>query len=185
LGDESSEPYREAQSEIVFPVSMAGLKRNQVEKFKEAAWGVAIRYHGEPHIKVDVIIYDGGTQEIGSGTKSETVQTHFKGLAANLHEMERRGIYKGVKEISSGEEQFATPHGDISFLHDCHTFSQLQFGRPDDAYEGLRRSHTYLAGYKDKFVKVRYTYPDEERKTCDKTLEKFMSELAGLMKPEK
>jgi hypothetical protein len=55
------------------------------------------------------------------------------------------------------------------------TYSQTE--GPGTAYTGMRVSHLVLTAYRDSFLKVRFTYPQNAKARGDLAFQQFLADL--------
>ncbi|HUS45606.1 MAG TPA: hypothetical protein VM219_06195 [Phycisphaerae bacterium] len=179
---EPPQPYVEPETGIVFPQRLGVLVLQGVQKYEEAGLGISVAYDCSDPIRVvvDIYIYDFGRKDIGTGVESEAVKQHFGEVQGHLHAMEERGRYKTVKKLS--EESVSVQVGDkpLALLHAIFEYTNVP-APGSDAPERPVKSHILLTGFKDRFLKVRFTYPQAKKADGDKVFAEFLPILGQML----
>jgi hypothetical protein len=169
--------YREPNTGITLPGKLGPLPYLGVKEYEKPGLGVCIRY-GEPDlIKADIFIYDLGEKNLGSGLKSPAVTRHFDQVKGDIYAMEKMGRYKDLDQVSAQEIAIPTPRGKIPALSAIFTFSQTE--GPGTAYTETRVSHLILTAYQDSFIKIRFTYPQNQKERGGSALKQFIQDLGS------
>lgn len=169
-----ADAYRHAATGITFPDRMATLeKEKQVTDFEEKApgLGIGVGYNG-PGITVTVYLYTMGMKTIPANLKSSILKDHFKQAIGDIVRTGEMGDYSNVKKISEGEVAWGNTGADARSLH--ASFGYSQSGRD-------RMSHLYLLGFRNHFLKVRFTYDREMQETAEKVQTEFLREFSSLL----
>jgi len=141
--------YVEPQSKLSLPSVMGGIRREYVKDYAaengapEAGVGI---FYSTGEVKADVFVYSGGRAHVESGIASAAVRDE---LAEAKRGIRRQPAYEAVEELGQKTVSLKSPCGMIELL-------QADF-RIRDA-SGRKRSHLYLTGFADRFLKVRITY---------------------------
>lgn len=166
--------YHHPPTGIVFPQRLATLqKAPEVTDYemKSPGLGVSIGY-GEPGIKVTIYLYTLGMDSIPDNLQSPILSKHFKDATEAILQIEEIGHYSNVKKLSEGAAQWDASQTDTTSLH--AVFSYTERGR-----ECL--SHLYLMGFRNHFLKVRFTYLKSYQKPAEEVQRQFLAELSRLL----
>ena len=172
---EPPKPYVEPATGIVFPGRLGVLARGDVRKYENAALGVSMAYNcAEPaRVAVTMYVYDFGQKDIGTGVEAKVVKRHFGEVQNDLHAMEERGRYKLVKKLSEETVSVQVGEGPLALLHAVFEYTHVP-APGSDAPEQSVKTHILLTGFKDRFLKVRFTYPRAQAEEGDKVFAAFL-----------
>ena len=160
--------YRDPGTGLEFPPKISELALVDVRDYEKEhpGLGTGIMYRTE-WCKADVFIYTSGYPVIPPGIASPAVEQQFLAARRDIYALQQRGNYK---DVATGVEREVVRVGDHLFLLSRISFTQ----------DGVKRvSLLYLAGYRNRFLKIRITYyqdmlPQGERLTAD-----FLRVLGG------
>jgi hypothetical protein len=174
-GNPQAIAFSEPKTGITLPGTLGPLKYLGVKHYENPALGVCIRYGGEGLIKADIFIYDLGEKDLGTGLQSPALKTHFDQVKGDIATMEKMGRYKSLDRVSEQEIAMQTPHGRIPALSAVFTYSQTE--GPGTAFTGQRISHLILTAYRDSFLKIRFTYPQNQKERGALAFKQFIDDL--------
>ena len=161
---------RDSGTGIIFPDVLAGAKLVKVMDYEKDNPGLGVGYHyGVNNFKVSVFIYNVGRPQIPSNTTSPIIIKMFDQARDDVYVLEKKGNYKDVALLIPQE---TVKIGKFPFLHAKMTYSEHNI---------KRTSQLYLTGFKNYFVKLRITYFTDDAINGEKSLDKFLSALGGLM----
>lgn len=168
----AQEDYKSPELGITFPGKLAGMTLVKVTNYEEESpgLGVGLSYRSEKE-KADIYIYNNRLTRIADGIGSAEIQQHFKDVAVEILEMEKRGHYRNVKIVVPLEK---IQVGSQPFLH-----AEVQFESQDIP----RISHIYLSALNDNYFKIRYTYVASESEEGKKVLESLLKSLGPALSP--
>lgn len=161
--------YTEPETGIVFSVKHASYDLAEVVKFNNTATGLVVRYSSEGLGRADIYVYDIPVADIDS---EEAFKAHYESLKENVLELVADGRYKSAKLISESVYLYGTDD------------SQLRI--PVALFEinvyGLElESYIYLLKAKNKYVKIRVSYPKDAGEDGEIAMEDFMHSLLPLI----
>jgi hypothetical protein len=160
---------RDSNTGISFPEFLGGMQRGEITDFeaKKKGLGIGIRFAGAKLIKADVY---------QDGPHSEEMTAEFKKNEREIYSMEKAGKYQAVKKISEAETVFGNSASVSKALSSIFSYTQ----------DGINRvSHTYLTGYHNKFLKIRFTYPTDQTTEAEKIRLHFIQEVGALLGNQK
>jgi hypothetical protein len=169
--------YREPQTGIALPGDLGPLNYLGVKRYDKPELGVCIRYGEEGLIKGDIFIYDLGKKNLGSGLQSPAVKTHFEQVKGDIYAMEKMGHYQALDQVSEREIAIRTPRGKIPALSAIFTYSQTE--GPGTAFTEKRVSHLVLTAYRGSWLKIRFTYPQNQKNRGETAFKQFMDDLGS------
>lgn len=172
--------FSDPKTGIALPANLGPLTYQWVKHYDQPALGVSVRYEGEPSIKADIFIYDLGKTDLGTGLESPAMLPHFQQVKGDIYTAEKRGSYTSLSLVSEQEIALNTPQGKLPALSAVFTFSQTE--GPGTAYTGMRVSHLVLTAYRNSFLKIRFTYPQNEKARGDLAFKQFLADLGNHLK---
>lgn len=173
-------PYREPSTGIVLPRVLGSMQGGSVSTYDRPEMGISVRYSAPGFLKADVYVYDGGMENLGTGIGSADIRPHFKELQDVLSIFEKQGKYKGVKKLGEQETSLVAGGKKIPALLARYEYSETP--REGVDYAGKRVSCILLTAYKDNFLKLRFTFPEKDKKKGDELLKKLQADLGALLK---
>ena len=168
-----AEPYRHPATALVFPEKIAGMVKGKVTNFEHERPGLGISIgYNTPSITTTIYIYTLGLTNIPNGAGSKAILQHFKQVIADVYAAERFGLYKSVMKLSKETVSLGCDAGSSKALSALLAYTQ----------SGTERfSRIYLTGYKDHFIKIRFTYDKAAEANARKTLALFLDEAGKLL----
>lgn len=169
-----AESYRHAATGITFPDRMATLAKEKQETNYEAktpGLGISVGYN-EPGITVTVYVYTMGMKTIPADLNSSILKDHFRQAAGDIARLVEMGYYSNLNKISEDEVVWGDNGADARSLHGL--FSYRQSGRD-------LLSHLYLLGFRNHFIKIRFTYDKEIQEPAEKVQKDFLREFGGIL----
>ncbi len=171
--ESSAEPYQHPATGFVFPDHFAEMDKGKVTDYEKdhPGLGVSASYDA-PGITLTIYLYDMGMKSISSDLNSAVFTEHFEQVVGEVIQAENRGVYSSVMRLSEAEVFLSSTQTGPRAL--AASFSYVQNGRE-------RLSKLYLTGYKDHFLKVRFTYDKIVQIKGEKTLKQFLDELSMII----
>jgi len=148
-----------------FPASVAGAPWVQVTNFAAdgGPGGIGASYRSSD-FKADIYLFDAGDPSWIGKSLDERFVLEATGMFGVLKEIERRGIYSDLKILGANDAKA----GPLSFTHFRATYTE----------KGERKkSHYYLAKYRNRLLKVRITGAEQLQ---DTVLQKAFDESVAL-----
>ena len=184
LAQPSGGVYQEPNTGIAFPSTLGPMQYAGVVDYAEQRrpdLGISVRYSlpGSP-VRADIYLYNLGKKNLGTGTGSPEVAKIFQQSIEDIFSLEKRGHYKDVRKLSEGRTASKTSMGSLMVLQARISYSQLP--APLVFYTGPQISNLYLTAYKDYFLKIRLSYPDDPRRAeHEKAQEQFLEDLGKIL----
>ena len=169
-----SEPYRHGPTGIVFPDRIATLEKEaRVTDFEAETpgHGVAVGYNG-PGITVTVFVYTMGAKAIPEDLQSVILKDHFEQVCGDIVRAGETGHYSNVKKKSDDIASWGTSGSGMKSLLASYSYTQ----RGQD-----RLSLLYLMGFRNHFLKVRFTYDKETQEAAEKIQKDFLAEFSRIL----
>jgi len=164
----AAEKYKDPATGISFPDKVGDLFFEKVHDFEKQhpGLGVSLSYNA-PGTTVTLYIYNLKIKSIPSSVSAPELKAHFKAVQGDIYRMEKRGTYKSVKKLKD-ESVVLNKESKRKALHAEFEYSQNK---------RKRISHIYLWGFKNNFIKIRYTYDVSVKVKAEKNLKKLLTLL--------
>lgn len=165
--------YRHSPTGLVFGDNIAGTVKGKVTNYeeKQPGLGVSVGYNA-PGIAITIYVYTAGLKSIDNTPSSASLKKHFSQVVQNIYKFEKLGNYKSVKKISEG----------TTFLRSAKNGQQALFASFSYILDETKvLSKLYLMGYKNHFVKIRFTYDEAVQDQGKKMLTRFIDEIGKML----
>lgn len=161
--------YLHCPTGILFPEKITGLENVKVTDYeaKNPGLGVGVSYRS-PTIKADVYLYTEALPSIPDGVESPLITQHFQQICGDIYTLEKIGAYHSVERLSEGKVSLGT-----------HVALSASFSYFQDGVEQL--SYIYLTGYKNHFLKIRFTYHKSTESNGKTSLNTFLGRIGELL----
>jgi hypothetical protein len=176
----AADSWRHDGTGMVFPARLGGLLLQGTESYGQQELGASVRYEGPQFLKADVFLYTLGIQQIPDGIDSELVKKHFESVSQDVLNAVRRGWYSSLVEVGHGTVQLGTSREGQRALYRCFEYDQNP--SPTTATLERRRSYVILTGYRNHFVKIRFTFLANTKSYGELALKRFLIDLGRLFK---
>ncbi len=171
--------YIEKQTGVAFPDAIAQFTRVEVQELSDQRLGVAIRYVVPGLAKADLFIFDLGMREIETGVASRLVISQFERMKRDIFTLQDRGLYSDVKSLGEPSDIELPRIGDLRLLHARPSYSERA---PSGELKSKVFSHAYLTGYRNKFLKIRITYPVNAEEAGEKAAQQLLEGLRDVLR---
>ena len=155
---------------IDFPRTLAGCERQSIIDFEKSSpgLGVGLSYNA-PFVKVSVFVYDHSQDNIPEGIDSSVIRNEFAQAISHVQQS-----YPDTQMLVK-EEKFLV--ADIPILHSTFNYTEMKPGSREPV-----AGHLYLTARKGNFIKVRTTYPMNERPELGYRIQtQFIEELCLIL----
>jgi hypothetical protein len=150
-----------------------GLDRQKPAFSPNKALGYAIVYLGDGVI-IKVFVYDLGREKIPDGPDSDAVKAEMYESLLALEENKAKGLYKSIQPIDEKVIPLGTREGALKVRRKRYEV--------EIAKEGPAIAELYVTGYKNHFIKLRTTYPAENKEKAQKALDNLLDALGKELK---
>lgn len=157
--------YVDAQTGFAFPQSMAGFTFEKQANYDDPRLGYRVDYWNDKDTLISVIVYNLGVTTIQDGTEGSYVRQQYNQALNDVERAVDYGIYQSAQKIETLKD--ASP----AFLSASFTIV-----RKDGV---VRRSHLFLRGQHQHFVKVRVTGPVDANN--DTAVAAFVKQLSAVL----
>ena len=167
--------YRDRPTGLSFPDQLGGMTRGEATEFEKdhPGLGVGILYRSpNPAIYADIYIYNLGIKSIPTGSNTKEIHDQWKQAEGDIYTLEKQGKYKSVKKLYEASTLLGMDRNAPTAL------------RADFSYASLgtkKLSYLYLLGYKNNFIKIRFTFPDTLKTEGEKIMRDFTTEFGKLI----
>ena len=163
--------YTNAQTRLRFPSELGNWVRTAVKVFPEKELGVQVGYARQGFAKADLYIYNGGMTNIPTGVDSKVVQEEFTKTEGHILRLAKMGQYKNVQKILDSTPEITADTGVAKLL-----VTMYRITIPSYQAEPLF-SWILLTGYKNHFLKLRYSHNADEIEKGQEELKMLIAEF--------
>ncbi|MEW5725648.1 MAG: hypothetical protein AB1896_21240 [Thermodesulfobacteriota bacterium] len=165
--------YLEPRTGLVFPDWLGTTSRLKVQEFDDPRLGVTIFYQGhDPYAAINLYIYNMGYQTIPWGVSSPVIKDEFIRAAGEIAALEKMGRYQEVTREYDMEITIRTRGGPLPALLARYGFVTK---------ETPTVSFLVLTGYRNNFLKIRYSFPSQDEKRGLDQFQDFLSALGHIL----
>jgi len=164
--------YTEKATGMSFPATIGLLAFEGAEEYEDERYGVGIKYSTNG-VAATLYVYNAGLKSIPSGFESPVHKDAMDMAVNDIKEVSRQGQYQ---DLVFGREEVVDLAGNGGTHRARHI--SLAYTFQDTRWH----SHIFVLGYKNRLVKVRFSYMDELRTTGEEQLEVLTKWLDGVMK---
>jgi hypothetical protein len=153
---EPAGPYTDPASRLVLPETLGGLPRVSAYDYesRRAGLGVSFKYQMKsPTIFADVYVFNGGRALIPEGIDDPAVTGMIDSAIGEIRAMGEMGRYEGVEMIGSDSIPLGDAPGARRALRARFAYTLA---------EGKVYSHVYGLAVHNHFVKLRFTYRQDQ-----------------------
>lgn len=144
-------PLVEPETKLYFPSYMCDLEKAEMTVFPQEGLGLSFSYADRYMAIATFYIYDMTLDTISNGL-SEIISDSFERTIQEVRMMEQLGYYRDIRMNERGTSTLIINGSEIDALFaECSYLS-----------DNLRnRSYILMAGYRNKILKIRYSFPEE------------------------
>lgn len=170
-----AEEYRHPATGLVFPEVLAGMGQISVHDYEPQSpgLGVSVGYQS-PGATATIYLYTEGVAAIPDGVDSPEVKGHFRQVVADIVAYGRSNDHGNMRKTAQGEESFGAPGSERQALSADFRYS---IGKSS------RFSKLDLLGWRNHFLKVRYTYEAEVKEAAESRHAELLDILADMLRP--
>jgi hypothetical protein len=157
---------------IAWP-DVKGFEKQKPNTFKDTNLGYSVSYISE-NLVVVVFVYNLGLKEIPVGPNSDAVKAEMYESLLALEANKKTGRYKALSPLDEGVVPFGS----------SKTAPQLRRKRYEIEItkEGPAFAELYVTSYKNHFIKIRATYPRDEKTKSEKAIATLLDALSQELK---
>ena len=163
--------YTEPSTKLRFPDRLGAWKKMDVTSFPQKELGVSISYQHPVAGSAHVYIYSKGLRKIPTGGANAIVRKEFAAVEQEIQGTTAQFGYQNVKKLLEATPEIKHDGKIATLLAVAYSFEEPNARPPN------RISYALLTGYRNRFVKLRFTLPGD----FEKTPERGLSELKDLV----
>jgi hypothetical protein len=170
-----SGPYTDPDSQLVLPETLGGLPRVSAFNYetRSPGLGVSFKYRAAvPAIFADIYVFNGGLPRIPEGIDDPAVAGMFDSAIGDIRAMGEAGRYRDVELIGSDSIPLGDAPGARRALRARFSYTLS---------EGKVYSHVYGLAVRNHFVKMRFTYRQDQAGEAVPVLGAVLQELGRIV----
>ena len=152
-----------------FP-AVGGFTRSARHDYPNPKAGYSVSYAGKEDLRVNVYVYNSGLAHIPDGASSNVVIEEIGLIEEALKDFKARGYYLPYAERKRGESR-------IGESPDVPR-AQRRLFEIVDVNRGRILSDVYITGYKNYFVEIRISCPEENQAASERAAAPLLTALA-------
>jgi hypothetical protein len=145
--------YTDKATKLRFPDKLGSWEKGEVHHFDEPGAGISIHYRHPLTGIATFYIYDNGLKEIPTGGKSGAVVQEFATVLQQIETTYSGPKYEHLKKIMDAAPEVRSNGKTATLLASVYSFSVR------DEHPPQRLSYALLTGYRNRFLKLRFTLP--------------------------
>jgi hypothetical protein len=150
-----------------------GLERGKTNVFKDAKLGYSVPYTGDG-ATITVFVYNLGRTEIEAGVQSDALKGEMYEAAVAVEGNKATGRYKSIQPLDDQVITFGKAKGAPEIRRKRY---EVEINKEGEAITEL-----YLTVYDNHFIKLRATYPTEDKDVHQKHLQSLLDSLGKQLK---
>ncbi|MCI0704523.1 MAG: hypothetical protein L0241_26000 [Planctomycetia bacterium] len=157
---------------ITWP-DVKGLKRQKPNMFKDEALGYSVSYIGDVTVAT-CFVYNLGFERIPTGPNSDMLKAEMYESLLALEANKTSGRYKTISPL----DEKVIPFGSNKAAPQIRR-KRYEVELPKD---GEAITELYVTGYKNHFIKIRSTYPTDDKAIGEKDMANLLDALGKALK---
>jgi hypothetical protein len=150
-----------------------GMDRQKPNMFKDKALGYSVSYLGDVTVAT-VFVYNLDLDKIPTGPNSEVLKAEMYESLVALEANRKSGRYKSISPLDEAVIPFGTSKAAPQIRRKRYEV--------EIAKEGPAITELYATGYKNHFIKIRATYPADEKSKGEKNMTDLLNALGKELK---
>src|SRR5262245_55052946 len=150
-----------------------GLKRQKPNMFKDEALGYSVAYIGDATVAT-CFVYNLGFERIPTGPNSDMLKAEMYESLLALEANKASGRYKSISPLDEKVMPFGSNKAAPQIRRKRYEV--------DIAKEGPAITELYVTGYKNHFIKIRATYPVDDKAIGEKDMTNLLDALGKELK---
>jgi hypothetical protein len=167
--------YTDKATKLQFPDKLGSWERSDVHHFDEAALGTSIGYQHPLTGVATFYIYSNGLKKIPTGGKSDMVKREFASVLKQIETLYSGEKYENLKKVMDAAPEVTSNGKTATLLASIYSFSVRGEHPPQ------RLSYALLTGYRNRFLKLRFTLPADVEKTPERGQEELKQLVTALL----
>ena len=172
----SAATYTDKATGLRFPDNLGPWKKTDVHQYPERGLGTSITYEHPLSGVVTLYIYDKGMKKIPTGGKSDVVRREFELVEQELETVYSDGKYEKLQKVLEAAPEVTSGDKAATLLASVYSYSNPAEHPPQ------RMTFALLTGYRNRFLKLRYTLPADVEKTPDRGQNELKQLITAFLK---
>lgn len=166
-----AEPYNYSAAGLVFPDTIAGMKKGKVTAFENPDLGVGIGYN-TPGASMTIFIYTLGLKSVPADVSSPVFRVQFDQALGDIFQAGKMGVIDNVKRLPGSDVVTMPGKPGRRALSALFTFR---------IKDREMNSKLYLTQCKNNWVKLRYSYDEGMKEKGEELFNTFLVELSAIL----
>ena len=160
---------------VELPEELGGLRFHKKTVYPNPALGISLGYCA-PVVAATLYVYDLGETRIPAGIDSAMVRAQFEQVKDEVVGFAKKYGHRTPELVYDGEMRLSAAAVEHAALHAAFV---LRIRTRDGRFLAPRRSHVVLTGWRNKFLKLRFTYRAADAVEGERILKAFLEDLSG------
>ena len=175
----TAETYTDKATELRFPDKLGSWEKGDVHHLDEAGAGTSIHYRHPLTGVATFYIYDNGLKKIPTGGKSDVVMREFASVLQQIETVYSGAEYEHLKKVMDAAPEVRSNGRTATLLASVYSFWVR------DKHPPQRLSYALLTGYRNQFLKLRFTLPADVEKNPERGQNELKQLVTALLEANK
>ena len=171
--------YTDKATKLRFPDKLGSWEKNEVHHFDEPGAGTSIDYRHPLTGGATFYIYTNGLKKIPTGGKSDAVRQEFANVLDQIETYYSGAEYEHLKKVLDAAPEVRSNGRTATLLASVYSFSVR------DKHPPQRLSYALLTGYRNRFLKLRFTLPADVEKNPERGQTELKQLVVALLEANK
>ena len=167
--------YTDKATKLRFPDNLGSWEKKDVHHFDDPALGTSIGYRHPLTGVASFYIYNKGVKKIPAGGRNDVVRREFASVLDEIEATYSGEKYEHLKKIMDAVPEVRNNGKMATLLASVYSFSVREEHPPQ------RLSYVLLTGYRNRFLKLRFTLPADFEKTPERGQEELKQLVTALL----
>ncbi len=171
--------YTDKATKLRFPDKLGSWEKDDVHHYDDPAAGTSVNYRHPITGFATFYIYNNGLKKIPTGGKSDVVVEEFASVLQQIETTYSGAEYEHLKKVMDAAPEVRSNGRTATLLASVYSFSVR------DKHPPQRLSYALLTGYRNRFLKLRFTLPADVEKTPARGQNELKQLIAALLDANK
>lgn len=171
--------YTDKATKLRFPDKLGSWEKNDVHHYDEPGGGTSVHYRHPITGIATFYIYTNGLKKIPTGGKSDVVRQEFASVHEQIETTYSGAKYENLKKVLDAAPEVRSNGRVATLLASVFSFSVR------DEHPPQRLSYALLTGYRNRFLKLRFTLPADVEKNPERGQTELKQLIAALLEANK
>lgn len=171
--------YTDKATKLRFPDKLGSWEKEDVHHYDEPGAGISIHYRHPITGVATFYIYDNGLKKIPTGGKSDVVTQEFASVLRQIESTYSGAEYEYLKKVMEAAPEVRSNGRTATLLASIYSFSAR------DKHPPQRLTYALLTGYRNRFLKLRFTLPADVEKTPERGQTELKQLVTALLEANK